>query len=270
MAADAFAYVYTKGVLMALDIIEADMNSGLNVLDRWFDTEHRKATSEMDQDERSLVSRELFQLPHGDMNEPLFCDPLVCSTPNPPSCLNYEKPTFGTAGITVKDKAGWAIWLDKNQEKWNDMVGKVDTAIFKKKNDPEWFKKCKHLDQCGGIFATELSHGELVFELPSSKMDAGVVIVCGCCGKNVGDSMFLNNARLEIKLNGKILDKSTMEVYPNPKCVRLLNGYGEGGFEKEDTMHLSFELSGKPASVEISADMTEPASEVKISHVIAL
>eukprot|EP00804_Cyclotella_cryptica_P011795 CCRYP_011369-RB/>CCRYP_011369-RB protein AED:0.32 eAED:0.32 QI:174/1/1/1/0.83/0.71/7/1198/743 len=268
IAADAFAYVYASGVLMALDIIEADMSNGLNVLDRWFDTQHRKASDEKDQSQRSLVQRNLFQLPpHEDLNEPLFCDPLYCSIPNPPSCLNYEKPTFGTAGIKVKDQAGWKIWHENN--KWNYMVGKLDTAIFKAKNDPEWFKKCSHLDACGGMFATDPSHGELIFELPSSKMESGVVIVCGCCGKKVGESMFLQNAKVEIKLNGRILDKSTMIVFPNPKCVRLLSGFEKDGFHKEDTMLLSFELSGKQSTVKTIKDVEE-ASEVKISHLIAL
>lgn len=107
IAADAFAYVYAHGVLMALDIIEADMNSGLNILDRWFDSQHRRTTEQ----ERDLEQRSLFQLPPiTDMNEPLYCHPLICSTSVPPSCLNYEKPTFGTAGIVVKDQAGWEIW----------------------------------------------------------------------------------------------------------------------------------------------------------------
>ena len=96
-----------------------------------------------------------------------------------------------------------------------------------------------------------------------------MVIVCGCCGKKVGESMFLQNAKVEIKLNGRVLDKSTMNVYPNPKCVRLLNGYGRDGFQKEDTLLLSFELSGKQPKVKTIGDVEE-ASEVKISHLIAL
>ena len=149
------------------------------------------------------------------------------------------------------------------------MIGKVDTAIFKAKNDPEWFKKCKHLDACGGVFASEDSHGELVFELPASNMESGVVVVCGCCGKNIGESMFLNNAKLVIKINGRMLNKSKMASWPNPKCVRLTQGFGTDGFEKEDTMLLSFFLIGKQPSVKVIGDVEE-ASEVKISHVIAL
>ena len=96
---------------MALEIIEADMNSGLNILDRWFDSRHRRTNDEGSHDDRELTQRSLFQLPpHEEMNDPLYCDPLLCSTSVPPSCLNYEKPTFGTAGIKVKDQAGWNIW----------------------------------------------------------------------------------------------------------------------------------------------------------------
>jgi hypothetical protein len=117
VASDAFAYVYATGVMMALDIIEADLNSGLNILDRWFDTQHRMMSEERDQDERELTHRSLFQLPAlEDMNDPLYCDPLICSISVPPSCLNYEKPTFGTAGIKVKDQAGWDIWHEVSFE----------------------------------------------------------------------------------------------------------------------------------------------------------
>ena len=268
VASDAFAYVYTHGVLMALDIIEADMNSGLNILDRWFDSQHSKNIGKSSQNGRALVQRSLFQLPpHEEMNKPLYCDPLICSINSPPSCLNYEKPTFGAAGIAVKDQAGWDIWHEDH--KWNNMVGKVDTAIYKAKNDPEWFKKCQHLDACGGVFASQESHGELVFNLPASTMESGVVVVCGCCGKNVGETMFIRNEKLNIKLNGRVLDKSTIIVWPNPKCVRLLSGFGEEGFEKENTILLSFELSGSQPKVQVNDD-AEEASEVKISHVIAL
>lgn len=251
IAADAFAYVYTTGLMNALDIIEEDMNAGVNLLDRWFDNDRR---------------RQLHQLPPlGKMAEPLFCDPLYCSTPHPPLCLNYEKPTFGEAGISVRSQSNWTIWHEPNG--WNHMVGKVDTAIIKRMHDPEWEQKCAHLDACGAIRAQDSTHGTLTFELPSSKMTAGLVFVCGCCGKQVGEAMFIQNENVTIKLNGRTLDKTKMDVYPNGKCARLFQRFGEDGYEKEDTMRLSFEMAYlDPLLTSYEANR----NLVQISHVVAL
>ncbi|KAL9182502.1 hypothetical protein ACHAXT_013154 [Thalassiosira profunda] len=113
VAADAFAYVYTTGLMVALDIIEKDLNAGVDPLKRWFQTERRLTVANPS---KYLIERELLKLPPlGDMPEPLFCDPLYCST-DPPSCLNYEKPTFGTPGITVQTQSKWEIWQEPN--KW--------------------------------------------------------------------------------------------------------------------------------------------------------
>jgi hypothetical protein len=66
-------------------------------------------------------------------------------------------------------------------------------------------------------------------------------------------------------LNGKVLDKKRMDVYPNrgiinskAKCVRLLRKFGDDGHEKEDTMLLSIVVS--------DANYTM----VSISHVVVL
>jgi hypothetical protein len=224
IASDAFAYVYTRGLLRALDVIEGDMKAGLDALDRWFDTGDGRG-------------RRLLRLPPpDDMPEPLFCDPLYCSVPHPPSCLNYEKPTFGTPGITVRTQSNWTMWHEDN--KWNYMVGKVDTAIIKALHDPEWERKCAHLDACGGVTASDSTGGALEYELPASRMTAGLVFVCVYPGKEV-EAMVLTNPRVTFKLNGRVLDKSAMDLYPNKKCVRLLRRFEEGGHEKEGTMRRS-------------------------------
>jgi hypothetical protein len=33
-------------------------------------------------------------------------------------------------------------------------------------------------------------------------------------------------------LNGKVLDKSSMDLYPNKKCVQLLRWFGNSGHKK--------------------------------------
>lgn len=268
VASDAFAYVYIKGLMKALDIIEQDMNDGVNLLSRWFDTD------DDDNDRRQLRAssrrRQLHEAPPvADMPEPLFCNPIYCSTPHPPNCLNYELPTFGNPGIQVKSQSDWVISHEDN--KWNYEVGKVDIAWIKPLHDPEWEAKCAHADACGGVSAENSTQGVLTYELPSSKMTAGLVFLCGCCGKKVGSTMFIENPYVTFKLNGRTLDKSTMDVFPNQKCVRLLKWFGDGEYKKEDTMFLTVELADRddPATLDDDDEEVKPPT-VKISHVVAL
>ena len=61
-------------------------------------------------------------------------------------------------------------------------------------------------------------------------------------------------------MNGKVLNKRRMDVYPNSKakCIRLLRQFGDDGHEKEDTMLLSIVVSDASYTM------------VSISHVIVL
>jgi hypothetical protein len=267
IAADAFAYVYTMGLMKALDIIEEDMTAGVNVFDRWFDTRRRELSSSPS----SLDGRQLLQLPRSSLPEPLFCDPLYCTVPHPPTCLNYEKPTFGKSEIFVRIQSNWTVWQEDNP--WSYMVGTVDTAIIEALHDPEWEKRCTHLDACGGISPLTSTTGTLThkhdfptltYELPSSKMTAGLIFICGYPG-NKADSAFIQNPSVSFTLNGRVLDKKRMDVYPNrgiinskAKCIRLLRKFGDDGHEKEDTMLLSIVVS--------DANYTM----VSISHVVVL
>jgi hypothetical protein len=269
IASDAFAYVYVKGLLLALDIIEKDMKSGANVLDRWFSmdrrlhetTDHGPSRASSSFASSSVQSRrDLLRFPPpDDMPEPLFCDRLYCSVPHPPSCLNYERPTFGTAGIAVRGQSNWTIWHEDNA--WNYMVGKVDTKIIKSLHDPAWERKCAHQDACGGIKSSDSTGGILEYELPASRMTAGLIFVCVYPGKGA-EGMILQNPYVTFKLNGRILDKSTMDLYPNKKCIRLLKQFGEGGHEKEDTLLLSIDIADR--------DPEEEPIVVMFSHIVAL
>ena len=218
VASDAFSYVYATAVLKALELMEKDMMSPdkVDIWDRWFlptdyppevgdDKEADSARRRTDGLRRRRAQQ--FDLsrshdwleehipPAPDLPPPLFCDPLYCTVPHPPSCTNYEEPTFGEAGVPVRSIAGWKEKVDEN--KWNNMVGKVDTKIIKGMHDPQWERMCKHLDACGFVSAQFDTDGTLVYDLPASKMTAGLVFVCGCCGKNVGQSMFLDNDGVE-------------------------------------------------------------------------
>ena len=147
VASDAFAYVYVTGLLKALDVIEQDMNDGVNILDRWFEPHHDRrllGESSSRQQQQYRPHRQLHLPPTLEtLPEPLFCNNIYCSTPHPPSCLNYELPTFGNPGITVKSQGDWAI--SHNENKWNYEVGKVDIKWIKESNESEeWKVKCKH------------------------------------------------------------------------------------------------------------------------------
>jgi len=95
-------------------------------------------------------------------------------------------------------------------------------------------------------------------------------MLCFCCGKQPGGlsiakAMFLQNQNVTVSLNNRVLDKSTMDVYPNKKCVRVLKQFGEGEYEKEDMMLLKLEMADQ------DPDMAyESKPHVKVSHVVAL
>ena len=218
LTSDSFTYVYTQAILKALEIIEKEIGDGKDPRDKW------------DSSTRPIFMKD-------DLPEPLFCDPMHCVVDEPPRCLNFELPTFGQWGARVEDPdddlnpypdeaQNWHLW-HKNNDLWY-MVGKQDKIVFIDRDDQE---KCRHLDACGGIAASKVEDGMVVFRLP--KMEVGLVVICGCCGKNVGQNMFINNEELEISLNTVPLDKSTFEVWPNPKCVRLLEKFPTSGRESE-------------------------------------
>ncbi|KAL7527827.1 hypothetical protein ACHAXR_002152, partial [Thalassiosira sp. AJA248-18] len=215
LTSDAFTYVYTQALLKALDLIEKDMNDGKDVREQWSASE------------RPLLMK-------GDLPEPKFCEKEYCVVDEAPGCLNYELPTFGNWGPRVEDPTddlnpyigenqNWSVWHENN-DIWK-MVGKQDTALFRNRDDKEI---CRHLDACGGISAQKADEGMVVFRLP--KMEVGLVVICGCCGKGVGESMFLNNQDIEISYNTVPMnDRTQWDLWPNPKCVRLLKRFPTSG-----------------------------------------
>ena len=134
------------------------------------------------------------------------------------------------------------------------MVGKQDQAVFQNREDKEI---CRHLDACGGISAQKVDDGMVVFRLP--KMEVGLVVICGCCGKNVGNDLFLNNPLIEISFNTVPIDRSEWDIFPNAKCVRVLKGWTGRESETPTGHHY--------LGVRLLSDNPTP---VMISHVITL
>jgi len=243
---DTFAYVYSKAVLKALDMIQTQMMASLDPRETYSASK------------RPILRKTVLP-------QPKFCDSAYCVVDEAPGCLNFEKPTFGYWGAKIEDSndglnphkgelQNWEIW-EEPQDFWHG-VDKVDSAIFQDREDKEI---CKHLDQCGGISATSSENGMVVFRLP--KMEVGMVAICGCCGKEVANEMFLQNEFLEIQYNGAVLDKADWDLYPTKKCARLLKKFPtEGAAAMTPTGHAYL-------SVKALEGLSTP---VRISHVITL
>ena len=120
---------------------------------------------------------------------------------------------------------------------------------------------CQHLDlldACGALSASKVEDGMVVFRLP--KMEVGLVVICGCCGKNVGHNMFINNDNLEISFNTVPLNKTTFDVWPTEKCVRLLKKFPTSGRESETPTGHHY----------LAVKMLNDGAKVMISHVITV
>lgn len=244
--ADTFSYVYTRAMLKALDLIEKDLREGKDPRQMW-----------------SASKRKILM--KKSLPEPKYCDPEYCVVDEAPGCLNYEKPTFGQWGARVEDPNDdlnphrgelqqWEVW-NENNDLWYATT-REDQAFFQDRDDKEI---CRHLDACGGISATSSENGMVVFRLP--KMQVGLVVVCGCCGKEVAQEMFLDNENIEVKYNGAVLDRSTWDLFPNKKCARLLRRFPtEGSGAKTPTGHAYL-------SIRALNGLTKP---VRVSHLITL
>mmetsp|Transcript_4852 Transcript_4852/g.8262 ORF Transcript_4852/g.8262 Transcript_4852/m.8262 type:complete len:635 (-) Transcript_4852:146-2050(-) len=245
--ADTFSYLYAKSMLEALDRIEAEINNGRDPLETW-----------------SAKKRKIML--KTSLPEPKLCDPLYCTVDEAPGCINYERPTYGWWGAKVEDPndnfnphkgelQNWKPWLDGQEKDLWHGVPKQDQAFFADRDDKE---VCRHLDGCGAISATSKDSGSVVFRLP--KQEVGLVVVCGCCGKDIATNMFLNNTDIEMRYNGQLLDPSTWDIWPNGKCVRLLKKFGAASSAAATTGH-------NYLSVKVLENITAP---VRISHLITL
>ena len=241
---DTFSYIYSQALIQALDLIENDLKNGIDPSEKW------SASKRKTHIKSSLPA-------------PKFCDPLYCVVDEAPKCINFEKPTYGWWGARVEDPddslnphkgevQNWEIW-HKDEPLWRG-VDKQDQIYFEDRDDKEI---CHHLDACGGISATSKDSGSVVFRLP--KQEVGLVIICGCCGKQVGNDMILNNTSIEISYNGQTLNRSTWDIYPNEKCVRLMKQFDANAAEAT-TGHNYLKIEA----------LETLSSPVRISHVITL
>ena len=87
------------------------------------------------------------------------------------------------------------------------------------------------------------------------------MVICGCCGKGIGKSMFLDNMDIEISYNTVPVERSSMDIWPENKCVRINKRFPTSGREAETPTGHAY------LAIKVLNDMASP---VKISHVITL
>lgn len=247
ITSDAFTYVYTQALLIALDLIETDMNDGKDPRDTW-----------------SASKRQ--PLLKTDLPTPILCDPEYCVVDEPPKCLNFELPTFGKPGASVEDPGdelnpykdhyqNWTVWHAPN-DLWY-MVDQDDISFFQHRPEKD---VCRHLDACGGISAQSVYDGMVVFRLP--KMSVGLVIICGMSEGRSAADMFINNTAIEISYNTVPVNPEEMDIYPwAGKCTRVMKRFPTSGRQSETPTGHAY------LAVNVLTDMEKP---FRITQVITL
>lgn len=260
---DVYTYTYTIALLKALDLIEQDMDNGIDPRDTW-----SKST-------RLPVSKD-------NLPNPILCDPQYCVVDEPPKCLNFELPTFGSTGASVehgnfppleeyfdklqspghtaspsndnlnpyKDELqNWTMWHTPN-DLWY-MTTQDDKAYYQDREDRN---VCRHNDACGGISAQTVTDGMVVFSLP--QMHVGLVIICGM------ESPIYNNTNIEISYNTLIIEMDQMDLYPNGKCTRLMKNFTTTSEAQQQQ-----QLEANYLAVKVLSNMDKP---IRITQVITL
>jgi len=233
---DGYAYVYTLALMRALDALMPHMDSRK----KW-----------------TIATQNVLDTPRvlkEDLPDPLHCEPRYCTVDAAPTCLNLELPTYGWWGASIVDpddflnpykgqNQNWKPW--KEDKGPGHMVPVVEQELFK-----DNAKFCEFPDHCAAITAKNPEDGRIVFKLP--KMNVGMVAVCVCCGKKPAVEQILENEHVVVELNGEELDRKDWDLYPETKCVRLIQ---EGAPSQGPTGHsyLSFEIKeGNHKKIQIS------------------
>jgi hypothetical protein len=250
ITSDAFTYVYTQALMIALDLIERDMNDGRDPRDTWSASRRRPILKT-------------------DLPAPMLCDPEYCIVDEPPKCLNFELPTFGKPGASVEDPdaksnpykghaQNWTVWHAPN-DLWY-MVDQDDKVYFQHREEKDI---CRHLDACGGISAQSVNDGTVVFRLP--KMSVGLVIICGMSEGASNLDLFINNTDIEISYNTVPVNRTEMDFYPKEdgdfKCARVMKRFATSGRESETPTGHAY------LAVKVLNDMDSP---LRITQVITL
>ena len=186
-----------------------------------------------------------------DLPNPVKCDPKWCSLQEPPGCVNFEEPTYGSPQIKIvtpetDDLMPYKTLYTEDSKDWELFKPNPSTLIPRKdRNRPE----CQHLDYCSGYMSSEDSW--ITLRLP--RMEKGLIYVC--CANNKKCGKYLEE--FEFVLDGHKIDNHNIKAHvPAKKCAQILDGW-EG--ELSDTSgHLYLAIKGGGGT------------QIKLSHVIAL
>ena len=201
LTADALTYSYTDAMLLAIDAIAAEAEP----LTRW------------------AMKPAAASLP-----APLVCDPKLCDVERGPSCLTYQRPTYGESAIrriesgeNAKLAEGGAAWIGDGWAAW------AADPSFDMPDAERARPECAHLDSCAGLVApVGRDAGWLRFELPP--LEAGFLAVC-CAEKHCGKRLL--ESGVEFQLDG-IPVEGTPEVLWGGKCVRVRGMPSQSGMNE--------------------------------------
>ena len=89
-------------------------------------------------------------LTQADFPEPVFCDPNWCGSEDPPGCVNFEKPTFGSPQIRIvtpeKDELmPYSNLYSEYTKDWEYSIDGLSRLIPRADRSK---KECQHLDHC--------------------------------------------------------------------------------------------------------------------------
>ena len=186
-----------------------------------------------------------------DLPPVVACDEAWCGKARVPSCLNLEKPTYGTAQIhTMAHDDPFnplAHLYDASLADWTFTMPPPSTLIPREERQrPE----CQHLDFCSGLLQRKgVATNPIFFRLP--RMDLGFIAVC-CKGKTCGQYLLDNN--VTAWFDGR---RMTPHKTLFGKCIEIQPSF-EGPVEDTDG-HLVLGLQVPPSS-----------DDVIVSHVVTL
>jgi hypothetical protein len=132
--------------------------------------------------------------------------PKWCETEEPPSCINYERPTYGNGQIRISTGDELNPWYGTYKEDHREVLKPERELIPREEREAA---ECKHLDVCRGFTSDTF----ITFRLP--RIEVGVIGVC-CFGDGVKKCKEAMIERLDF-----YLDKTKLTVTEGApdKCV---------------------------------------------------
>jgi len=187
-------------------------------------------------------------LSQDDLPKPVYCDPKWCGSQEPPGCVNFEQPTYGTPQIRIvtpesDDLMPYKTLYNEHTNDWELSVNGNSNLIPRQdRNRPE----CQHLDHCAGYISR--SDSWITFRLP--RMEKGQIFACCTNGKKCGEKMM----DFDFVLDGHQLDHHNIKQQFG-KCVQILDG---------------FHMDMADASGHLYLAMKGGEEKVRVSHIITL